>query len=324
MSPQAPVRPRKERRPPVDEPLAFASSPPPWEEAVAAYLRDCRRRNLSPQTIEQYEWVLRSGTRIKVWREDYAVVSAADLTGETLRALESDLTEAGMAATTVGTIHRRIHSFGLWCEQAYGLDVGVRTVKPPIETSGDPETYTEAQLDRILAAATTDRDRVLVRVLLHTGVRAGELLNLSCDDFITSPDGAWLHVRQGKGRKDRIVPLDTPGCRLSKMIDTYMRTQRPKSESRSLFLCELRDGDGVFVPLGRRGLSSLMRRLSDRTGIHVHAHAFRHTFATRSIAAGVNPLVLQRVLGHTTLRMVNYYVHMQPFDILEAWSKRLD
>ncbi|MCU1287558.1 MAG: Phage integrase family, partial [Acidobacteriales bacterium] len=45
------------------------------------------------------------------------------------------------------------------------------------------------------------------------------------------------------------------------------------------------------------------------TGIHVHAHKFRHTFASRAIAAGVVPITLQRVLGHTTLTMVSRYVH---------------
>ena len=68
----------------------------------------------------------------------------------------------------------------------------------------------------------------------------------------------------------------------------------------------------------------LLRRIGQETGIHVHAHKFRHTFATRALAAGVDSLVLQRALGHSTLATVNRYVHFQARDLLDAWRARND
>ncbi|MEA2616593.1 MAG: integrase/recombinase XerD [Chloroflexota bacterium] len=79
-------------------------------------------------------------------------------------------------------------------------------------------------------------------------------------------------------------------------------------------------GDGQ--PLTPQGLKALLVRLGKETGIHVHAHKFRHTFASRAIAAGVDPITLQRVLGHTTLTMVSRYVHYSPTDLLDAWQLR--
>lgn len=305
-------------------PTVFTASPPLWEEAVSVYLRDCRRRSLSPATIEQYDWVLRTGNRLRIWREDYGITTVADLTASTLRSLESDLVDAGMNPVTVGTIHRRVRTFAAWCEKHWGVAGDVRDVEAPIEPKHDPQTYTDAELDRIFAAARNNRDRLILRVLLRTGVRAAELCGLDCDDVVNAPDGYWLRIRQGKGRKDRVVPIDTPGYRLSTLLEHYVLKERPPSTSPALFLTELRDRGGTYDRLGVRGLQSLMRRLSDTTGLNVHAHAFRHTFATKAIAAGVNPLHLQRVLGHTTLRMVTHYVHSSPSDLLDAWSRRPD
>jgi integrase/recombinase XerD len=67
-----------------------------------------------------------------------------------------------------------------------------------------------------------------------------------------------------------------------------------------------------------------MKRLTEATGIHAHPHKFRHTFATRALRAGVDSLVLQRALGHTTLAMVNRYMHYQLTDMLDAWRARRD
>jgi integrase len=141
--------------------------------------------------------------------------------------------------------------------------------------------------------------------MLRTGLRLDELLGLVVDDVVEGPDGAYLRVRHGKGRKDRVVPLDSPKAKLSSKLRQYIRGVRPAdASSPHLFLRTRRNG-GEYTPLTRRGLQILMQRLGERTGIHVHPHRFRHTVATRSLAGGVDVMALQRVLGHTTLAMVS-------------------
>lgn len=176
----------------------------------------------------------------------------------------------------------------------------------------------------MMAAARSPRDRLLIELLMRTGLRLEEVCNLTLDDVVDGPEGAYLRVRHGKGAKDRVVPLDTGRVRLSKKLRDYMRTERPASASSSALLLTRRSRDGDYEPLSRRAVQLVMRRLSKETGIHIHPHKFRHTFATRALAAGVDVMALQRVLGHTTLAMVSRYVHYQKADLIEAWRRRTD
>ncbi len=86
------------------------------------------------------------------------------------------------------------------------------------------------------------RDRFLLEFMLRTGLRRSEVANVTVDDIISGADGAYVRVRQGKGAKDRIVPLDTGGSRFSKRLAGYLRTVRPPdARDRHLFLSGRRD-----------------------------------------------------------------------------------
>src|ERR1017187_3053123 len=79
---------------------------------------------------------------------------------------------------------------------------------------------------------------------------------------------------------------------------------------------------GASVALDREAVKSILDRVGQGAAVHCHAHKFRHTFASRAIADGVDPIPLQRVLGHTTLEMVARYVHYSAADLLDAWTVR--
>jgi site-specific recombinase XerD len=66
------------------------------------------------------------------------------------------------------------------------------------------------------------------------------------------------------------------------------------------------------------GLRSLLLRISERSGVHIAPHALRRTFATLALKAGMNPLHLQGLLGHSSLEMTRRYVQMMDEDLVEA------
>jgi integrase len=100
------------------------------------------------------------------------------------------------------------------------------------------------------------------------------------------------------------------------------RARAARTGSHALFLTLRKDG-GDYVPLRAEAVKTIFRRLRLATGIaHAHAHTSRHTFATRALQAGVNTLVLRRVMGKLDIDMVDRYIHYQSSDLLKAWKAR--
>ncbi|MGH7746400.1 MAG: tyrosine-type recombinase/integrase, partial [Candidatus Dormibacteria bacterium] len=154
-----------------------------------------------------------------------------------------------------------------------------------------------------------------VEFLLKTGLRLSEVLTAEVDDIVDLGDrGAYIRVRQGKGRKDRHVPLE---AQLHRRLRLWIERHRP--DGSAVLFPTVR---GTGRPMSPEALKSMLDRLGKDVGVHCHAHKFRHTFASRAIADGVDLITLQRVLGHTTLTMVSRYVHYSPTDLLDAWQLR--
>ena len=296
-----------------------------WEEAVEAFLAAKQSENLSPSTLGNYRQHLIS-PRADTFRQDHGIESPVDLTANHLQLFQRELLAAGVSPALTHAYHRVWKNFFRYClDRGYASDEDVLRVRAPKLPKVEPEAFTLAEEARLLAAARPGRDRLLVEFMLRTGLRLSEVVNVRLADIIDGPEGAYVRVRQGKGAKDRVVPLDSPNHKLSGEIRAYIRNGRSEGETDRLFLSSRRaDGGGGYPALTARGLQIYLYRLGRQTGIHVHPHKFRHTFATRALSAGVDVMALQRVLGHTTLAMVSRYVHYQRDDLLLAWKKRRD
>jgi integrase/recombinase XerC len=219
-----------------------------------------------------------------------------------------------------------LKTFAAFClREGYGGSEAVLQVEGPRQEQKEPQAFTPAEEKRLLEAAESERDRLLLEFMLRTGLPLQEVARVTIDDIVQSPDGAYVRVRQGKGKKDRIVSLDTAKTKLSAKLLRYATRSRGRaSEERALFLSTRGGQGGTGGPLTPRGVQIVLTRLGQKTGIHVHPHKFRHTFATQALSAGVDVMALQRALGHTTLAMVSRYVHYQRDDLLEAWNRRRD
>jgi integrase/recombinase XerD len=286
-----------------------------WEGAVADFLADCRRRNHTPATLAVYSSAL-LGPRISVFRADHGIKGLHDFTAERLRGLELELLDAGLSPGTVHQYHRTLKTFLLWCQsQGYAVDARTAQVQAPRRPQTEPATYTDAELRRLRAMARYPRDRFLVEFFLATGLRLAEVVAVALEDIVELPDrGVYIRIRQGKGRKDRLVPLDAD---FAKQLKAYIAKHHRQGCDR--LFTNLR---GIPAPLDREAVKSILDRLGEEANVHCHAHKFRHTMASRAIADGVDPITLQRVLGHTTLEMVARYVHYSAADLLDAWTVR--
>ncbi len=178
----------------------------------------------------------------------------------------------------------------------------------------------------VLAADPTDgrrrqwpeRDFAIIFVALLTGLRLDELVNLNIDDIRRTEDGAIIHVRHGKGDKDRRIPIETP---LLDAIETYLssravRFPHPRNRSRPglsgwpgsapLFVDAV-DGERITRDTIQYRVLRLLRRAGVRRPSGALVHALRHTFATDLANANVSVYELQNLLGHESIATSQRY-----------------
>lgn len=234
-----------------------------------------------------------------------------EVTRDHLSEFIARLRKAGRSSAYVRGWYQVFRSFFGWCrEEGYEVHPSLVAegkqqwfaLKKPAATDPGVDIYTDEEIERILEAATTPRNRAFIRLLVGTGLRLSEALSLKLDDV----EEESIRVRQGKGRKPRTVYMS---ARLQQHLHRFIERQRPNVASEFVFLG--REGQ----PWTEWGVRSLCARLSRLTGLRVHAHAFRHTFATDYLRRGGDVHRLQRILGHTTINMSLRYVHLAGIDL---------
>lgn len=163
------------------------------------------------------------------------------------------------------------------------------------------------------------RDRVILEVLYSTGIRRNEFLGLTLDDV--DLEAGFLMIRQGKGGKDRVVPL---GRIAAKYLETYVRGIRPElagrgdePATRALVVSER------GRVMGRNTLAELLEKYAKRAGlkIRVTPHTFRHTCATHMIRNRAGIRHVQEMLGHSNLNSTQKYLQLTITDLKEAHSR---
>src|SRR5262249_25085781 len=162
-----------------------------------------------------------------------------------------------------------------------------------------PVVLSPQEVLQFLEAATPGRDRVLFQTAYACGLRVGELIRLQVTDIDSAR--MVLHVHQGKGAKDRLVPL---APRLLEELRSYWRQRRPRT-----WLFPAQRGAGH---LSVHWVQKLCRRLVTQAGLgkRVTPHTLRHSYATHLVEAGVNLLTVQQLLGHRGLQPTARYVHL--------------
>jgi len=176
---------------------------------------------------------------------------------------------------------------------------------------------TPDEVRKIVEATGTDarglRDRAIFETLYATGIRCGELVRLTPYDVDT--EERTLRVIQGKGGKDRHVPLTKVAA---VAIERYLTRARPRLLGR-------RSAPGLFVGerrprLHQTRVGQCLRRLLAKAGIkkHVTPHTFRHSIATHLLRGRADIRHIQTLLGHSCLSSTERYVKVELSDLKEV------
>jgi site-specific recombinase XerD len=169
------------------------------------------------------------------------------------------------------------------------------------------------EVAELLASFHTIRDRAIAGLMLFSGLRSAEVRALAADDVDIAI--GWVRVL-GKGEKERRVPVDGDVCSL---VQSYLLTERPDSDSRALFL--VAKGPTRGQPLTAAGLRTVFRYHRARAGVPAgNPHALRHTFGTALAEAGVDLPVMQALLGHDHVDSSLTYIHLAPAHVRAAFD----
>ena len=160
-----------------------------------------------------------------------------------------------------------------------------------------PDAPRPAEVERTLAALDGEgpaplRNRALVELVYSAGLRSAEAVGLDLGDVDFEQE--LVHVRSGKGGKDRVVPL---GEEAAHWLARYLRESRPALARGA--------NDALFLSVrGRRLDTSTLRRLVP------HPHRLRHAFATHLLEGGADLRTIQELLGHSSLTTTQVYSHV--------------
>lgn len=181
---------------------------------------------------------------------------------------------------------------------------------PKLEQRLPKAVLTASEADQILNQPDVGdvlglRDRAILEVLYSTGIRRAEIIGLGRYDL--DVDRGTVMVRQGKGRKDRMIPI---GDRALAWVDRYLLEVRPElvvePEDGALFLTH----EGTTFAPSR--MTQLVRGyvMAADVGKSGACHLFRHTMATLMLEGGADIRFIQQMLGHAKLETTQIYTQV--------------
>lgn len=208
---------------------------------------------------------------------------------------------ARMSSITIKSYCRHLKVFLNWLYENDYIDINVAAkFRLPKAQKKLISILTPAEIDTIFKCVRNTnefpRNTVCIALMLYSGLRLSEVCSLKTENVFL--DKKLIKV-MGKGQKERIVPINDFTY---DAIRSYLSFIQP-----SEYFILNRDRKKIT----KDALSCLIRRISLRTGIKkLHPHLFRHTFATRYLISGGDVNSLSLILGHTTLKMTETYVHL--------------
>jgi integrase/recombinase XerD len=179
---------------------------------------------------------------------------------------------------------------------------GVRFVRRPRTL---PRVLSPVEVDGLLRALRTERDRAIVLAMLLGGLRRCEVLGLRLRDV--NPGERRLFVASGKGGRERIVPVSG---RFFEALGRYLESERPADASTDACFVVLK-GPRRGLPLSAAGLDEVIDGARGRAGVpRLTCHMLRHTCLTRLREQGMSLEALQAQAGHASIDSTRIYLHL--------------
>lgn len=180
------------------------------------------------------------------------------------------------------------------------LEIDIKPTMPRTKRK-EIRALSEEEIEKIKASVKKGKDKLLIQLLLDTGLRAKELLSIRKSDI--SIEKRYIIVRNTKNGEERIVFFTEE---TAKLLKKYIK--------------KIGDNERIFN-MTYEALYRKLKRLGKKIGIDLRPHILRHTFATIAIKKGMPVPVVQKLLGHKDIRTTQIYTHLITEDLQEIYRK---
>jgi len=211
-------------------------------------------------------------------------------------------------------VHLAVNAIKFYFEKVLGRTEEFYDLPRPKKPFNLPDILAEEEIIVLLKRIKNLKHRCMIMTGYSAGLRVSEIVSLLVTDIDSKR--MMIHVRRGKGKKDRMVPLSKT---LLKTLREYYKEYRP-----ARFLFEGQSGDAYSI----RSAQQVLQDAKARAGIKKKGsiHGLRHSYATHLLEAGTDIRLIQELLGHNTIRTTMRYTHVSKKDIgkIESPLDRLD
>ena len=264
-------------------------------EAFTNYQALLKLKGYSPRTFQTYTNAFHYLLRL------LGNVPVQSLTREHLQAYLLWLMEK--RGYSPQSLHSAINALKFYFEQVEGRGKEFYDLPRPKKPLKLPSILAEEEVVSLIQKTTNLKHRALLMTSYSAGLRVSELVSLKVLDIDSKR--MMIHVREGKGGKDRMVPLSK---KLLETLRVYFKGYKPKT-----YLFEGEDGKRYSA----RSAQDVLLEAKRKAGIHKKGsiHMLRHSYATHLLEAGTDVRYIQAFLGHESLRTTMLYTHVSRLKI---------
>ncbi len=281
------------------------------------YIGECQyTTRLRPETIKGYRAVFKQLSAMVP-----EVVNPQDLTPERIneffkrvqireRVVGKNTIKKGVRISTIHTYGSKLNAFFEWLVKKETLDENpFKKIKLPRPEYTDQRFLRKNDIEKIMTAITLHspnslilkRDMAMIHILLFCGLRAGEFISLQVRDIDLVRQKLTVRGETSKSKKTRVLHIH-PALLLH--LQEYIKERNTACYKTEYLIVSNNNDKG----LSRHGLKHWVKKLIQWSGVKFHLHRFRHTFACNLANGGASMPKIQKLMGHTDIKMTALYL----------------
>lgn len=239
------------------------------------------------------------------------------LGGASAEVIEAYVAELARRGLSPATARRRISAlrqfYHFLLQENVRADDPTSRLDAPKRARSLPKTLSVEEIERLIEAAETPRDKALIELLYGAGLRVSELVSLP---LRTAPRPGQEHmIIEGKGGKERLVALGRPAlaaleAHLATRTGALPKNEAQREKAQRWLFPSSSAADGKLT---RRRVAQILEAASAKAGIdptRVSPHVLRHAFATHLVEGGADLRTVQTLLGHADIATTQVYTHV--------------